>query len=312
MLTRLLEILVCPACLPREIGLELSVFEQQGDDVALGRLDCPACGQAYPIEDGLASLLPPQGHAPDAQSKYEQPRVTASYLWSHFADLRAAPESTAAHEALAAMFPQARAENELALDAGCAVGRMAFELAAKGYFAVGLDLSRAFAVAARDLARLRRLDYDEPVEGEITVGRTVALPERFPPGRAEFIQASVLAPPFRAGVFAALASCNILDKVPEPLSHLLELSRLAAPGAALVFADPFSWSEDCAPKHRWLGGTASATYDCRGIVNVGAILSGQGWRVDRDGFVWWKIRNHENHYELIRSLTLRATKQDAS
>jgi SAM-dependent methyltransferase/uncharacterized protein YbaR (Trm112 family) len=308
MLTRLSEILVCPACLPRETGLELSVSEQEGDDVIRGRLACPTCGQVYPIEDGLAALLPPQGHVPGVQSKYEDPRVVASYLWSHYADLRAAPESLAAHESLTAMFPQASGENDLALDAGCAVGRMAFELAGRGYFAVGLDLSRAFVETARRLARERELYYDEPIEGEITAGRTVRLPERFTPGRVECIQASVLAPPFRAGVFAAAASCNILDKVPEPLSHLLELSRVSAPGAALVFADPFSWSEDCAPKHRWLGGAMTGTLDCRGIENVRTILTGQGWRVDQDGFVWWKIRNHENHYELIRSLTLRATK----
>jgi len=309
MLTRLREILICPACLPRETGLELAVSEQVGEDVVQGRLTCPACGQVYPIEDGLAVLLPPQGHVPSVQSKYEEPRVVASYLWSHYADLRAAPESMAAHEALAAMFPPARGENDLALDAGCAVGRMTFELAGRGYFAVGLDLSRAFVETARNLAGSRELHYDEPIEGEITTGRVVDLPGRFTPGRAEFIQASVLAPPFRAGAFAALASCNILDKVPEPLSHLLELSRVGAPGAALVFADPFSWSEDCAPKYRWLGGVTTGTYDCRGIQNVRTILAGQGWRVEQDGFVWWKIRNHENHYELIRSLTLHATKK---
>jgi SAM-dependent methyltransferase len=309
MLTRLREILVCPACLPREIGLELAASEREGDEVVQGRLDCPACGRAYPIKDGLASLLPPQGHVPPVQFKYEEPRVVASYLWSHFADLRQAPESLAAHESLAAMVPQAAGHGELALDAGCAVGRMTFELASRGYFAVGLDLSRAFVDTARRLARARELDYEEPVEGDLTTGRLIRLPERFAPGRAEFIQASVLAPPFRSGAFAAAASCNILDKVPEPLGHLLELSRVSAPGAALVFADPFSWSEDCAPKHRWLGGVMTGSSGCRGIQNVRTILAGQGWRLDREGSVWWKIRNHENHYELIRSLTLCATKQ---
>ena len=30
------------------------------------------------------------------------------------------------------------------------------------------------------------------------------------------------------------------------------------------------------------------------------------WRVDETGHVWWKIRTHANHYELIRSCFIRA------
>ena len=32
------------------------------------------------------------------------------------------------------------------------------------------------------------------------------------------------------------------------------------------------------------------------------------WQVDESGHVWWKIRTHANHYELIRSCFVRASR----
>lgn len=53
----LLEILCCP--LDKEpLELEDAEYDDDGEVVA-GTLVCTACGEEYPIEDGIPNLLPP-------------------------------------------------------------------------------------------------------------------------------------------------------------------------------------------------------------------------------------------------------------
>lgn len=52
----LMEILVCPTC---KGELKLTVFKEAGDEIIDGRLDCTACNEQYPIEDGIPNMLPP-------------------------------------------------------------------------------------------------------------------------------------------------------------------------------------------------------------------------------------------------------------
>lgn len=52
----LMEILVCPLC---QGDLTLSVTREDGGEIAEGSLRCDACNEAYPIEDGIPNMLPP-------------------------------------------------------------------------------------------------------------------------------------------------------------------------------------------------------------------------------------------------------------
>lgn len=51
-----LEILRCPL---DKSTLELSVEQQEDEEILDGTLTCSDCGETYPIEDGIANLLPP-------------------------------------------------------------------------------------------------------------------------------------------------------------------------------------------------------------------------------------------------------------
>ncbi len=53
----LLDLLACPLCRGE---LTLAVAEEDGDDIVSGTLSCAACGEAFPIEDGIPNLLPPE------------------------------------------------------------------------------------------------------------------------------------------------------------------------------------------------------------------------------------------------------------
>ena len=104
-----------------------------------------------------------------------------------------------------------------------------------------------------------------------------------------------------------------MEKVPDPLLHLAEANRvLREKDSMFLFSDPFSWSSDIAEEKYWLGGTEKGKYSGRGINNVFSLLQGKDgeispiWTVEKEGDIWWKIRNHRNHFELIRSCFIKA------
>jgi len=52
----LMEILACPMC---KGTLELTVDEENADEIVRGSLFCARCNERYPIEDTIPNLLPP-------------------------------------------------------------------------------------------------------------------------------------------------------------------------------------------------------------------------------------------------------------
>jgi uncharacterized protein YbaR (Trm112 family) len=59
----LMDVLCCPL---DKADLELEAEEREDGEVLSGRLVCTECEEAYPIEDGIPNLLPPdmRGEAP--------------------------------------------------------------------------------------------------------------------------------------------------------------------------------------------------------------------------------------------------------
>jgi uncharacterized protein YbaR (Trm112 family) len=302
----LAEFLICPACLPRETPVALEIYECRGNDILSGRLVCPSCGRLYPVDEGIAELIPASASPMNrAQHGYEDDAALSSYLWTHYADIFGDSHSSDAYRKWASLvegsFP-------LALEVGCAVGRFGFEISGRCDFTVGIDLSRPFIRVARRLALERTLEFELIIEGILREKCTVSLPPYVKSDKVEFLVADALALPFPHGVFPVVASLNVLDKIPRPLSHLQEVNRVAWDRQArFLFSDPFSWSPDNAAEAQWLGGKIRGEYAGFGRDNVRNLLEGKDdiiqppWHIDRVGEIWWKIRNHRNHYELIRS-----------
>ncbi|MHB8909854.1 MAG: Trm112 family protein [Syntrophales bacterium] len=304
---RLLDMVVCPVCLPDEIGLAAGIIEEKRGDIVEGRLTCPRCGGIYPIRDGIAFLGPPEA---TAAAKYESAPVASSYLWSHYGDILGDPDASSAYREWAGLLSGG---SEAALDVGSAVGRFTFEMSRTHDFAVGIDRSVSFVRIARELMIRGRKPVALCEEGLLTREATVVLPGTWRADRVDFIVADAMALPFRSRRFSTVAALNIADKVPLPLKHLQEANRVARKQEArLLFSDPFSWSDEIARQEDWLGGKEGGPYAGRGIENVIALLEGKdrlllpAWRIARQGHVWWKIRNHANHFELIRSLFVTA------
>jgi uncharacterized protein YbaR (Trm112 family) len=300
--------LICPACLPREFPLEiLGVDHEVEEDIVTGTLICRLCGRRFPIEEGIAFLDLDRLEQPN---RYEQEEVVSSYLWSHYGDLLGDDQATDAYLRWAGLI---QAHTGLALDLGGAVGRFTFEMSGKCDLAVGLDKSRAFIRAARQLMGQGELRFTLKDEG--LLGREVVIrcPPHWQRDRVEFIVADALRLPFASHAANSLASLNLVDKVPQPSLHLAEMNRVAAAtGGQLLLSDPFSWSTEAAELDQWLGGRPDGPYPGKGLENIkGILVNGMdgvpaGWQVTDEDHFWWKIRSHSNHYELIRSCFIKA------
>jgi len=298
--------LICPACLPGEFPLEATVKRLDRDDIVTGELFCKKCRRRFPIKAGIAVLLPTlESYSTGGQLRYEERDTLNRYLWSHYADLAGDLEVRESNAAWAGCLAQ---KSSSALDAGCGVGRLTFEMATRGNWAVGCDLSHSFIRMARRLVQERRCSFSLPLEGNLRESFHCELPAGWRTDNIEFIVADATALPFAQGCFQQVSSLNVLDRVHYPLVHLYEMNRVAqTEGASFLFADPFSWSATAAPEERWLGGTTAGKYAGRGIDNVRLLLTGKdkilspAWQIKSEGSITWMMRSHANHRELIRS-----------
>ncbi|MGC9966420.1 MAG: methyltransferase domain-containing protein [Syntrophobacteraceae bacterium] len=305
-----LDYLICPACLPEQMPLHLGHAQISGEEIDEGFLECDRCGQAYRIEKGVASIVARHAGLSGEGLRYEEPDLLSAYLWSHYADLFEDPDSTGAYARWAEQISPA---SGACLDTGCATGRFSFEMSSKCEFVIGVDLSGSFVRTARQIMQERGLSFRIRDEGLIYSDRTFVLPPEWDSAKVDFLVADAGALPFRSGCFSCVASLNLLDKISHPLQHMGEASRTARRiGAQLLISDPFSWSEAVCDSEMWLGGVARGRFAGAGIDNIARLLSGEdrmagpAWKIARKGEIWWKIRNHRNHFELIRSLFVKA------
>jgi ubiquinone/menaquinone biosynthesis C-methylase UbiE len=309
---QLLDYLICPTCLPEEHGLQYEIQEQEKTDILQGTLTCPSCAAKFTITDGIGVLTPGFVQNKKRDNKYEHDSVVSSYLWSHYGDLLNDDNWSDAYPNWS---KQIQPTSGLGLDLGGAVGRFTFELASKCDFVIGVDNSLAFIQTARKLFRDGNITVRLKEEGEIFREANITLPEEWQKANVEWIVADALRLPFRNNSAAVVTSLNLIDKVSHPLQHLQEMDRVSAvDDAQLLLSDPFSWSEEAAEKDDWLGGKTEGEYTGLGLDNVEKLFTHKNahcnglWKSTCKDHVWWKIRTHRNHYELIRSCYLKLTR----
>ncbi|MBT8421147.1 MAG: methyltransferase domain-containing protein [Gammaproteobacteria bacterium] len=307
---QLAQLLICPACLPAEAALQAEIVKEEDEDIITGTLVCTGCKTRFGIEDGVAFLDPDRERVREVANKYETDAVVASYLWSHYAELLGDGNAS---EAYAAWATRMQPHGGISLDVGGAVGRFTFEMSAKCDFAIGIDNSVAFIKTARRLMKERRMTFQLKDEGLLSNEVTIALPSAWKSEKVEFIVGDALRLPFGNSTVSSLSSLNLVDKVPSPLRHLHEMDRVTKDkDAQFLLSDPFSWSTDAADRDEWLGGKPDGPYAGKGLDNITRLLEegkrAPAWRTEKPGSVWWKIRTHTNHYELIRSCFVKASR----
>jgi SAM-dependent methyltransferase/uncharacterized protein YbaR (Trm112 family) len=298
--------LICPECLDTQTQLTVEIQTENDEEILEGRLTCANCQSAYEIHDGIAVVVPAKTLPITKDTAgYGSGPMLSSYLWSHYSEFFNGPDATDAYKIWAQGFSP---QDGWALDIGCSVGRLTFELTKTHEKAVGVDTSLSFIRAARKLAAQKRLEFDLILEGKITQKRSSDLDSAYGFDNAEFIVADAMALPFKSNRFATAASINILEKVPDPLKHLQEANRVMdKTKAQFLFSDPFSWDEAVSSPDLWLGGRNSGPYEGYGIDNICRLLQDDngvfspGFSIQEKGEVLWKIRKTRNLWEHIKS-----------
>lgn len=216
MTTKLVDLLRCPmGCGSR---LALTARRQVGDDVRSGHLTCASCGIDFPIERGIARLLPPDllaAEAADAVTAKKRSEMKArdaqakhyDQMW--YLTLYGRVEIPLTLRQLQPL-PQYRL-----LEGGCGTGRMSAAFAQSCAELVSIDFSWKSLTACAAKLRLAGV-------------RNVDL-----------VQADLCRLPFAPEVFDGVASCGVLEHIPSDESRSAAVSQLAhvlKPGGRLVLS----------------------------------------------------------------------------
>ena len=188
------------------------------------------------------------------------------------------------------------------LDAGCATGRTAVELARRtGDLAVGVDLSFGMLRLAERVRRSGRAAFALRRVGLVYEPQDVPVPD-VPAGNLSFWCADATALPFADATFAGALSLNVLDSISSPLGHLMELGRVLREGAPALLACPYDWSTGAAPPEQWLGGHSqrapaggSSAAELRRVLSGSAgVDPGLDVTAERDGVTWEVYANERS------------------
>lgn len=282
---------VCPTCraagrqaLPLVLGTVVRGEAQE--DILEGVLLCPNqdCQREHPIIDGIAVVVPDLqswashqldavlrrddlssfmesllGDAAGPGSVLDRERATLSaYARAHWGDLD--PDKPLASEASFVRLLDTALElmphppTGMWVDLGCAVGRATLEMARRtGDLAVGVDLSFSMLRVAERVRREGRAGFELRRVGLVFDRRDLAIAD-VPAEQLSFWCCDVDALPFADKLFDGALSLNVVDCVPSPLQHLVELGRVLRAGAPALLSSPYDWSPNATPVAQWLGG----------------------------------------------------------
>ena len=60
--------------------------------------------------------------------------------------------------------------------------------------------------------------------------------------------------PFADSTFGGALSLNVLDCVPSPLQHVMEMGRVLTAAGSALLSTPYDWAATATPVAQWLGG----------------------------------------------------------
>lgn len=328
-----------------------TVAAATADRIVEGTLTCPddACRAEYPIIDGVPVLiaglrrfiadnavlllarddLGPEvegavGDALGPGSFFDAARQhRSSYAWDHYGDLDpdepAGPEVAedkrpgGVRRCLAAGLGHFPAPpSGPALDLGCAVGRVGFDLAGRIDGPVlGLDVHVALLRVAQRVLAEGRVRYPRRRIGLVYDRRDFQVRLKGAE-RVDFWLADALDAPFADHTFGFIAALNLLDCVASPRDLLGAVARLLRPGGGAVVATPFDWSAATTPVEAWIGGhsqrgpgagAAEPLLDL--LLDGGHPLAVPGLRVrGRESAFPWRVRLHDRSSVDYQTLVL--------
>lgn len=181
-----------------------------------------------------------------------------------------------------------------ALDIGCAVGGMSFELAKNFESVVGIDFSHAFVAAAEHMRSVGTREYTAVIEGTVVEKRTASVDPSVERTRMTFKQGDACDLPKDIGKFDAIIAANLLCRLPDPRAFLDRLPSLLNPGGVVVIVSPYSWLPEYTAREKWLGGGINGL---RGREAMSNIMRSNGLELVEGREMPFLIREHERKFQ---------------
>ena len=182
-----------------------------------------------------------------------------------------------------------------ALDLGCAVGRITFELTGLCESVVGVDYSKPFIERAEQIRKSGQVSFRLTREGSLGRSAEVPLPSDLARERASFIQGDAENLPTSLGKFDLVILANLLDRVARPRRVLEQLPEITHPGAQVVICSPFTWWDEFTQPEERLGGFIQDGKEETSMDTVAGLLE-PDFRQTKIGDEPFLIRQHERKY----------------
>lgn len=194
----------CPDC---QRPMTAVAFQENARGIEAGCLRCP-CGASYPIIRGIPRLFPwawRQASPSPRDAVLQRTRESFGFQWTRFGEMVCDFRDNF-FQYVAPLTPEFF-KGKVGLDAGCGFGRHLCHAAGLGAHMVGIDLSAAIDVSARNTAHLPRVTL-----AQADIYRTPLAPESF-----DFVYA-----------------IGVLHHLPDPEAAFRCLAQLVKPGGVIT------------------------------------------------------------------------------
>jgi len=144
-----------------------------------------------------------------------------------------------------------------ALDLGCGVGRLAFELSKSFAQVDGIDFTARHIQHCLQLKEQGQLRYAMPSEGELHHFHDVRLQDLGfdkMPGNLNFAQGDGHNLKAQFGAYDLIVCHTVLDQVYDPLDFIQQTVARLNRGGVLILGSSYAWDRDKTVQAKWLGG----------------------------------------------------------
>ena len=200
------------------------------------------------------------------------------------------------HERLVGWVDESRLRaKSRALDLGCAVGRITFELTRVCESVVGVDYSTTFIESAEKIRESGLVAFRLTREGNLGTSAQVQLSSDFVRDRVSFCQGDAENLPDSLGKFDVIIMANLLDRVAHPRKLLRKLRDITHSGAQVIICSPFTWWDEFTQPEERLGGFIQDGKEVTSMDTVAELLEADfcQTKVGDEPFL---IRQHERKF----------------
>jgi SAM-dependent methyltransferase len=176
----------------------------------------------------------------------------------------------------------------IAVDAGCSVGKLTYELAPNFQSVYGVDLSFSAILTARRIVNrspVPQTSYSIVTDaGRWSNSIPIQVHDR---PNVEFLVSSATDLPFETGSLSFLATVNLIDVLPQPEALFRESARVLGEQRSLLMADPYCWKDTGASQEHY----SSSEYVVESLLEHGFMVTEH-----RDS-IPWLLRLHDRRWD---------------